>query len=448
MVDRILVPFEGEMSGTDEFSWGQEVIWRAMQNQGNSLSIGGVRPLVNGESVGDIASELSFMASRHQSLRTRVAPGAGSRPLQVAEASGEIPLEVLEVGDGDPAEAAAAQAALYKARDFDYAREWPVRMCVITCHQVPTHLAEMYCHLAFDAYGMAALRRDVASRDPLTGAPAGPVTAMQPLEQVRQQRTARGRRHHEAAVRYREHLAGMISRGHFPSPPGLGKGTISAALDSPAGHLAVNSLAAGTRVSTASVILAAYAVAVATVTGRSPVVVQIVVNNRFRPRFADSVSPLNQACPCAIDVAGASYGEVIVRAWRSAMAAYKHAYYHPGELDAVAARLREDSGRDVAPPSYFNDRRVEARQEPAVAVATAADDLRALRDKSTLRWDGYLDGCRDPLFFYVNNAFGTLSVELWADAAFMTGTDLEACLRTMEDALVAAALDPAASPGV
>jgi Condensation domain len=448
MVDRILVPFEGEVSGTDEFSWGQDVIWRAMRNQDSSLNIGGVRSLVNGESVGDIASELSFMASRHQSLRTRVGPGAGCGPLQVVDTSGEIPLEVLEVGDGDPAEAAAAQAARYKGRDFHYASEWPVRMCVITRHKIATHLAEMYCHLAFDAYGMSALRRDVANRDPRTGAPAGPVTAMQPLEQVRQQRTARGRRHHEAAVRYREHLAAVVPRHPFPSLPGLGKGTISAAFESPACHLAVNSLAASTEVSTSSVILAAYAVAVAKVTGRNPVVVQIVVNNRFRSGFADSVSPLNQACPCVIDVAGASYGEVIVRAWRRAIGAYKHAYYDPGEMEAVVARLREDDGRDVAPPHYFNDRRVEARQEPADAVAGAAEDLRALRDKSTLRWDGYMQGCRDPLFFHVNNAFGTLACELWADAAFMTGTDLEACLHGMEDALIAAALDPSTSTGV
>lgn len=448
MLDRILVPFEGEVSGTDDFSWGQEVIWRAMRNQGNSLSIGGIRPLVNGESVGDMASELSFMASRHQSLRTRVRLGAGTEAHQVVHTSGQIPLEVLEVGDGDPAEAAAAQVARYKAKDFDYVSEWPVRRCVITRHQVPTHLAEMYCHLALDAYGLAALKRDAATWDSRNGTQAGPVAAMQPLEQVRQQRTARGRRHHEGAVRYRERLAGVVPGGRFPSASGLGKGTVSAVFTSPAGQLAVSSLAASTKVSTSSVILAGYAVAVAKVTGANPVPVQVVVNNRFRPGFADSVSPLNQACPCAIDVAGVSYGEVIARAWRSAMTAYKHAYYDPAEMEAVEARLREDRGRDIAPRHFFNDRRVEARQEPAGTVTATAEDLRTLRDASTLRWDGYLPGYRDPLFFYVNNTVGTLTYELWADEAFMTAADVEACLRGTQDALVAAALDLTAPTGV
>ena len=96
----------------------------------------------------DVAAGLRFIMSRHQSLRTKLRFGPDGQTRQVVHACGEIALEVVDAGDGDPAEVAAAVAAGYKARKFDYEHEWPLRMAVITHRGAATHVAEMICHLA------------------------------------------------------------------------------------------------------------------------------------------------------------------------------------------------------------------------------------------------------------------------------------------------------------
>ena len=218
LTDRVIVQFAGDGSGVGELSWGQQEIWSVMQGKANSLPMGGARALPPGQTVADVAAGLSFIMSRHQALRTRLRLGPDGQPLQVVHASGEITLEVVDAGDDDPAEVAAAVAAGYKARPFDYEQEWPLRMAVITHRGAATHLAEMICHIAVDAFGLAALHDDFDHRGDRTG----PVTAMQPMEQASRQRGPSGRRAHEASMRYFERLAATVPDRQFRRPPTRG----------------------------------------------------------------------------------------------------------------------------------------------------------------------------------------------------------------------------------
>jgi hypothetical protein len=449
MADRILVPFEGEGSGVDELSWGQRVIWSAMRNQGSSLGMGGARPLAEGTTVEDAAAALRFIMTRHQSLRTRLRFEADGRTLQVVASSGSVPLEVIEAGDADPAAVAAAQAARYNETNFDYVNEWPVRMAVITKRGAATHVAEMYCHLAGDGFGMAALRADLAGRDPRTGQAKAPVTAIQPLEQARRQRTPAARRQSDAAMRYTERLLRALPADMFRGPPGDGQPrSLHAVYQSPAAYLAVRSVAARTRVSTSSVLLAAFAVVLARLTGSNPVVTQVVVSNRFRPGLADTVSPVNQPCLCVIDAAGMTFDEVVTRAWQSAIGAYKHAYYDPDQMDQVVARVARERGGEIDLTCFLNDRRMQGRQERAGEMPVAPKSLRAALRHSTLD-RGYLkDGRCDRLFLYINDMADAMSYEMWVDVRYMPADGLEAALRGLEAVVVEAALDPAAPTGI
>ncbi|HEY1616803.1 MAG TPA: hypothetical protein VGG25_04255, partial [Streptosporangiaceae bacterium] len=67
----MIVPFAGEHSGAGELTWGQLDIWTCMQRQGSSLAFGGAFPLPAGTTVGDVAADLAYLMSRHDSLRTR-----------------------------------------------------------------------------------------------------------------------------------------------------------------------------------------------------------------------------------------------------------------------------------------------------------------------------------------------------------------------------------------
>jgi hypothetical protein len=456
MAERIFVSFEGDGSGVDELSWGQRAIWNQMRMQGSSLSMGGARPLAAGTTVGDVAASARFVIGRHQSLRTRLRFEPDGRPVQVVASSGEIPLEIVEADGADPAAVAEALAARYKKTNFDYANEWPIRMGVVTHRGTPTHVVEVVCHLATDGFGMALLRADLASEDGGTvrtgaGPTGAPVTAMQPLEQARSQRTPAARRHCDAAMRYWERLLRALPADRFGDWPDDGQPRcLRAVYSSSAVHLAVRQIAARTKVSTSQVLLAAFAVTLARLTGTNPVVTLVLVNNRFRPGLADTVSPVSAPCLCVIDVADITFDEAVARAWHSAMTAYKHAYYEPDLMWDVIGRVGKERGGEITLGYFFNDLRVRHREEPGGAGGPAGspEDMRAALARSTLEWGSEQDGPCDRVFVYINDVPGTISCEAWVDTRYVSAADLEAALRGLEELTVEAAENPAASTGI
>jgi hypothetical protein len=419
--------------------------------QDSSLAAGGARPLAAGTTVGDVAAAARFVIGRHQSLRTRLRFEADGRPLQVVASSGEIPLEIVEAGDTDPAVVAEALAARYKETNFDYANEWPIRMGVVTHRGMPTHVVEVVCHLATDGFGMALLRADLAGQDGGTGPPGAPVNAMQPLEQARAQRTPAALRHRDAAMRYWERLLRDIPADRFGDWPDDGRPRcLRAVYSSPAVHCAVRLIAARTKVSTSQVLLAAFAVMLARLTGSNPVVTMVLVNNRFRPGFANSVGPVSAPCLCVIDVADVTFDEAVARAWHSAMAAYKHAYYEPDLMWDVIARVGKERGGGITLTYFFNDLRVRHREEPAGPADPVAspEELRSALARSTLEWGSEKDGPCDRVFLYINDVPGTISFEAWVDNRYVSAAELEAALRSLEELTVEAAVNPAAATGI
>jgi hypothetical protein len=175
MTEQILVPFEGEDSGVGELTWGQHDMWRVMQREKTSLSIGGWLPLPQGSTVAGVVTDLGFLMCRYAALRTRLGFADDGRPLQVVSKSGEVPLEIVDAGDADPAETAAALHRRYDRHVFDYAREWPIRWAVIVSRGAATHLVSVISHLASDGVGVVTMLNDLASRGAAAGAgsPAG-----------------------------------------------------------------------------------------------------------------------------------------------------------------------------------------------------------------------------------------------------------------------------------
>jgi hypothetical protein len=441
MTRQILVSFDGERSGAGELTWGQLDIWAAMQRQQSSLSVGGAFPFPPGTTVADVASDLRFLMCRHDSLRTRLRFAADGRPQQVLSRSGEIALEVIDPGDADPAQLAAALYSRYEEKVFDYVSEWPIRWAVIARESVATHLVTVISHLAIDGMGAMALLADLGRRDPVTGRAHGPVTAPQPLELARRQAFPAARRQNSAALRYWERTLRSIPARRFTgSACGPGPRYWQATYDSAASYLAIKVLAARNRTSTSTVLLAAFAVVLTRITDSNPAVIQVVVDNRFRRDLAEVVSPLCTSIPCVIDVADATFDEVIARAWGSAINAYKLAYYNPVERAELEARIGAERGEEIDVSCFINDRRMSSRQEPGGEPLPAPGDLRAALPHSTLSWGWRRDRPCDTCFLSINNVPGTLSCELYADTRYVSPADMEACLRGLESVVVGAAL--------
>ncbi|MDG6107850.1 condensation domain-containing protein [Dactylosporangium aurantiacum] len=439
----VIVAFHGDGGGTEELTWGQRDVWDLMRRTGRTMNIGGTVPAAEGETVERVAAVLRLLMSRHQALRTRLSLVDGEPPRQVVSTGGEIALEVLDAA-GDPAEAAEQVRVRYQTTAFDPCTQWPVRMAVVRAGGTPTHIVVMYYHVVVDGFGINAIVRDLANLDPAAGVATVPVQGTGPLELARQQRTPAALRASAQSLRYWHRQLLRIPpadppsadprAGGLPSGGGAPGGVPGqprfweVVCGSPATALAVRRVSARTRVASGPVLLAAYAVATAHLTGSTTAVVQVIVSNRFRPGFAEAVGSLRQFGLCVIDVTG-PFDAVVARAWSAAIGAYKHGYYDP------VAHRELTAGRDLS--CYLNDRRAEDRDEGAGPVPTE-DDVRAARDATTVRWGVREDTYDGALYLHVED---DANYSLWGDTHRFAPEAVERCARDVETVLVEAALD-------
>jgi hypothetical protein len=413
-----------------------------MRDKQTWLPIGAWLPLPPGTTVADAAADLRFVMSHYPSLRTRLRFDPEG-PTQVVSAGGEIDLEVVDASDdADPAAVAERVWRSYQDTDYDFAAEWPMRMAVIRHRGALTHRVWVMCHLVTDGTGANVMLAELRARDA-----SGSAAADSPLDQARWQRSPAGQRHCARALRHWEQILRGVPALRFPPraerPPSR---YWQAAYDSPAMHLAVRTISTRTGVEAASVLLAVFAVALARATGANPVVVQVVVSNRFRPGLARTVSPVIQNGLCAVEVADATIDETVGHTRRRAMAAYKNAYYDPDRRDELLARVGRERGEPVDIDCFFNDRRL--RQAPGSGPPPTPEQIRAAAGSGSFQWRFKQDFRQfDQLFVNVDDVPDTVAMTVLTDIHRLCPVALEAAIRGMEDIAVAAALDPTTRTG-
>ncbi|WP_432992355.1 condensation domain-containing protein [Dactylosporangium sp. CA-233914] len=444
----LTVPFEGDGEGIEELTWAQFAAWRSMLLVKATEWTGGTMPLAEGTTVAGIAQLLGFIMSRHQSLRTRLLPGDGDAPpKQCLAPSGEITLEVYAAA-GDPAAQAAKIRARYEVAPWDPATDWPVRMAVIADGDRAVHLVALYCHMVIDGYGFEALTADLANLDPATGRALAPVEGIQPLELARAQRGRAARRHHEASLRYWERNLRAIEprrlpRALEPAPQRWWEATLT----TPATALGLTTVADRTRVHSGTVLLAAYAVMLAELSGQPVGAFRIVVSNRFRPGFAASVSNLAMAGLAVVDTAGAGFDEVVARAWRGQLAAGLHAYYQPRDLWALVERVGAERGTPLDTLCYFNDRRRSAAQATEATAPPGPGPITEALKFTRIAWGPRSNEFDATSYLHVDAVADSIELTWRVDTAAVSPAMLASGLRRIESLIVDAALSGASLAG-
>ena len=441
--ESILVPFRGEGSGTAELTWGQWHNWPKMRDYPSVFNMGGAVPCPPDTTIADFVDIVRFMMGQYQALRTRLRFDAAGTPSQVVVTSGRLPLEIVEVSDEeDPTAVAHAIEARYQHTVFDSEFEWPVRIAVVRQHGKSTHSVVMVNHLAVDAYSLDLLAAGF-------GSVADRVADdFAPLVQAGWQGGKSGRRTSVAALRSWERVLRGVPFDRFgscgdPRQPRYWQG----AYRSPAGYLAVRAIADRDQADTAAVVLAAIAVSLARVTGNALSVWQLVVSNRFRPGLATAVGPVSQTGLCAIDLADITFREAVVRARAAILSAGMNGYHDPRARDELLARLAAERGRATDITCVVNDRRRPKFDRP-LADRPAADEIVAAAGRGELRWDFTTDRPSDNFYVHVNHVPDMLDYAMCADTHRVGVDELVACLRGVEEVVVAAALDADATTGV
>ena len=443
MSSMVPVPFAGEGSGIEEMTWGQVGIWHAILREGGSIAIGGGMPMPPGVTVEYLAGLLGYVAGRHESLRTRLHRDEDGRLWQRVWATGETRLEVVDAAGADPAEVAEAVRLRYQDTPFDSFNEWPARWAVVVQAGTVTHLVVMYNHVALDGHGLEALARDLSTMDPETGHATAPVAGLTPRAQAERQRTPTQRRQSETAIRSWVSTLRTVAPQRFdpPRPPEQPR-MWELHLTSPAIHRAVQLIVHRDRSHSGHVLLALFAVALYRMTGRSPSVAQILVSNRFRPSFGESVSPLTQTGLCVIDVAGLTFDEVLANAWRTSIRVGLQSYYDTIRHEEAVAEVNRDRGVEIDLSCYFNDRRLRVSEAPD--TVPTVDEVRAAVSDRTLRWGRRIDRPGERFYLHVLDTPDTMDLLIIGDTAFVPPADLLTFAEALESMAIEAAADPRA----
>lgn len=450
MAQQIVVTFQGEGSGVEHLTWAQWSSWASMVHGGGTVEwTGGTMPLEAGRTTEDIATLLKFIMSRHQALRTRFLLADDGEPRQVVSDSGEIALEIVDAADDDdPAEVAAAVSQRLEAAEWNETTDWPVRMAVIRQRGAAVHFVALYSHLVIDGYGFEALVADLKNLDFATGRHLAPVAGLQPLDQARMQQLPAARRQHKTALRRWEHQLRTIAPRRFgESTDKRSPRYWEASFTSPATYLALPAIAARTKGHTGGILLAAYAIAIARISGTGTSVIRTLVSNRFRPGLAETVGAVMQSALCLIDTADCTFDEVVARAFKAQIVAGMNAYYDPPKLWEVIDQIHIERGVEIDLMCYFNDRRRSLAQVP-VGPAASERDVRAALPLSEWRWGPRHDDPDATCYLHVNSVPDTIDFTLLVDTHSVSPADMEGCLRGIESMIVDAAFDPDTSSGI
>jgi hypothetical protein len=437
---RIPVPFHGDGAGVAPLTWGQVGIWHTMRRTGRTMNTGGLMALPDGTGLEEMVTVLGYICGRHEALRTRLKLAGDADPRQVVSESGEAVLEVVDIEAGEDADAAAADMERrYVVTPFEYEVEWPVRMGVIRRAGALTHLVVRYCHLSVDGFGIEAIVRDLAHLDRATGRANAPVAGLTPRELSARQHGPAGQRQSEKALRYWESLLRTIPARRFdPSGDPREPRYWEVVCTSPAMHLAMRAIGARTRSEPGHVLLAAYAVALARITGRRPSVAQVVVSNRFRPGCAEAVAHLSQPTLVAIDPADDPFEEVVERAWRTTTNAYLAGYYDTYAHEALIARVARERAEDIDISCFINDRRNQRGPVPDGPDPTE-EEIRAALPRTAIRFGDRRDAYDGSLYLHVDQLPDAVELSVWADTRCLSPAQLEACTRELEAVTVEAA---------
>jgi hypothetical protein len=201
----------------------------------------------------------------------------------------------------------------------------------------------------------------------------------------------------------------------------------------------VRQVAARTRTSRSSIVLAAICAVVARRTGYSELVFPLVSSNRFERHLVNYVGSVAEVPIATVEIAGRSFDELAGHTWATVMEASRHARYDPVKRAAMAELIEHERGLRLICDPMFNSLVPESWSGLTGGVGFAPEEIDAALTRTELRWRP-MPVSGNPIQFSLNQIDGCLRMDVWnADVGLLPRAELESVLLAVERLLVAAA---------
>src|SRR5579859_1233002 len=441
----IPVEFAGERAGEGPLALGQLDLYNWLIKNPDHLyvTLCVELPVPAGVSAAEVAQATAALIARHESLRTTYVPG--EPPRQRVAAAGVQLLEVCSLGEGawGPRDRPAVAEALVRwLRESPHPGSRPVRMAVAIAPGAGDRViacAAAFTHLAVDHDAIGILQRDFAGllSDPARR-PAGP-PGHQPLDQAALEATPAERRRADAALTYLREQSRRIPRCLYAVPGARTSGeSLAVELSSVAAAVAVRRVAARTRTSRSSIVLAAICAVVARRTSYPELVFPVMTSNRFERHLVNYVGSLIQSTIATVEIAGRSFDDLARHTWTAVMEASRHGRYDTAKQAAMDKLTEHERGLRFNYDPFFNSLVSESWSGLTAGVRFQPEEMDLALARTELRWrPAPVSG--NPVQFRLNQIDGCLRLDAWdADAGLLPRAELESVLLAVERLLAAA----------
>jgi hypothetical protein len=442
-VPSIPVEFTGERAGEGPLTLGQLDVytWTNSIPDHPHAFLRVELPVPAEASVGDVAGAVAALMARHETLRTTYVPGG--QPRQRVAGCGVLVVEACSLGEGawGPRDRPAVAGALVRwLRESPDPGRRPVRVAVAVAGDRVIACAAGFTHLAVDHGAIEIIRRDFAGLLARPGRRLAGGPGHQPLDQAGLEAAPAERARADAALDYLQGQFRRIPRCLYALPGARPSGeSLAVELSSAAAAMAVRQVAARTRSSRSSVVLAAVCAVVARRAGYRELVLPIVSGNRFERHLANYVGPLAQGAVATVEIAGRSFDELVRHTWTTVLEASRLARYDTARRDAMNELIEHERGVRLNLDPLFNSLVPEAWSGLTAGVGVQPEEIDMALARTELRWRPALDG-GVPLRFSLNQVDGCLRLDAWSgDAGLLPRAELELALLAVERLLVAAA---------
>jgi hypothetical protein len=442
------VEFTGERAGEGPLTLGQLDMYNWLSQVPNDFYaiLRAELPVPDAVSVEDVAEAAGVLMARYESLRTTYLPG--EPPRQRVAAAGIQLLEVCSLGEGQwgPQDrSAVAEALVLWLRESPDPGPGPGRIAVAVGPAAGDRViacAAAFPHLVVDHGAIAILKGEFAG---LLGGPARRQAGRpghQPLDQAALEATPAERRRAEAALDYSREQSWRFPRWLYARPGARASGeSLEVQLSSVAAAMAVRQVAARTRTSRSSVVLAAICAVVARRAGYRELVFPVSCSNRFERHLVNYIGALAQGPTVTVEIGGRGFDELAVHTWTRVMEASRHGRYDTVKRDAMAELIEHERGLRFVYDPFFISVVPESWSglTAGVGFQFQPGEIDGALARTELRWRR-LPASATPIEFTLNQIDGCLRLDMWGgDAGLLPRAELESVLLAIERLLVAAA---------
>ncbi|MBP2328547.1 hypothetical protein JOF56_008932 [Kibdelosporangium banguiense] len=434
----VAVAFTGQRAAEKPMTLGQLNILEWFRNASGHpyVTIGAELAVCGDVGVADVVETIAVLLARHEGLRTRYRDG--DPPTQQVLDSGVLTLGVCSTDGSGPDRSAIAQRLLrqLRAEPLDPAG-LPLRIAVAENTGTVVAAAMDISHLAADFGAVEIIKQEFAQMLADRSARRAGLPRHQPLDQAELESSPAQRRQAEMALRYWREQLSRMPQCLYATPRTAPSGdSVCAGLSSVAGALAASAIAARTRTSRASIVLAAVGAVLAQRTGYRELVFPALAGNRFGPRLAGYVGTLAQGCLTVLPVAGHDFDALVRTAWTAVLESCRHSRYDAFHRVEMARRIEHDRGVRFNYEPLFNSVAAETGVPSRDSSPAAIEQAR----RSTSVSLRPMPAGSSQLRFDLCQADHVLRLDLWTgDTRRVSPDELRSLLLAVENLLVAAA---------